>query len=447
MEAAAAIRDRLAARVRPAAAVNDRGATVLLIAPVTAAALSPGSTPYRDTYFGSLPAFLRDRGERPLLIGLPIADRRNTIRALSRRDDIPAASIAHYLRFRDIAAAAWQAARARLDCAGVRLPDGRDAAPVLRRAFASERGAMMYGALVERATRRALVRHPWARVMHTYENNPWERAVDHAAHGAAPRRDVTGYLHCAVLPSHLKNYIAPEETSLRPAPDRIVCMGPAAREIFLRLGDHDPARVLPGCALRGPTFAELARRAAPPRPVRTALVVLEGLPSMTALLRFLARALPHLSGRRILLRPHPVMPLSVLLPGSGVRLDAASGLDESRAPTLEAAIEEADAVIYQSSTAAMTALAMGVPLIKVRLDGTLEDDPLLDCNALKRVVSRPEDLPSAFGIFETMRQEIFDSEFARAREYLDRLMTPADDRTMAPFLRPASATAAVAARG
>jgi hypothetical protein len=432
-EIAAAIESRIVAWLHPARPMA--GAGVILVAPAMPDALRPDNSPYRDTYFGTLIEILAARGERPLLIGLPVGHRRRTVRALARRGDIPAASVAHYLRSADIIAAAWQLLTMRFETAGTRFPDGTEASRHIAAEIAGERGAMFQGLLVERALARALARHPRARVIHTYENNPWERAVDRAAHGAAPRRDVVGYLHCAVLPSHLKNFMAPEETAIRPAPDRIVCTGPAAREVFLRLGAHDPARVLAGGALRGSALSQLVPRRSPPSRIRTVLVVLEGLASMTELLRFLAAAAPA-GGRRILLRPHPVMPLSVLLPAAGITLDRARGLDESRAPALDDAIAEAQAVIYQSSTAAMTALALGVPLIKVRLPGALEDDPLFACDALKRVVDRPDRLAAALDDFEGMDQLTFDAELDRARGYLERYLAPADDAALACFAGP-----------
>ena len=432
-EVAAAIESRIVAWLCPARAIDDAG--VILVAPATPEALGSGNRPYRDTYFGALMETLRARGERPLLIGLPVGHRRRTVRALARRGDIPAASVAHHLRLGDIAAAAWRSLTTTLDGAAVRLPDGTDATPFVAGELGLERRSMFQGLLVERAMARVLARHPRARVIHTYENNPWERAVDRAAHRATPRRDVIGYLHCAVLPSHLKNFKAPEEDGIRPSPDRIVCTGPAAREVFLGLGAHDPARVLAGCALRGPALSALAPRRAPAERIRTVLAVLEGLKSMTSLLQFLAAAAPA-GDRRILIRAHPVMPLDVLLPAAGVSLDPARGLGASRAPGLVDAIAEAQAVIYQSSTAAMTALAMGVPLVKVRLPGPLEDDPLFACNALKRAIERPDQLQAALDAFEGMPQATFEAERARAHDYLDSYLAPANDAGLACFAGP-----------
>ena len=427
------------ARFHPAA--KREGADVIIVAPATPGPLAPDKMPYRDTYFGPLVDRLREKGETPLLIGLPIANRPETVRALGERGDIPAASPSHFLHLRDLAAAAWTAITARLQVPGdLGFPNGRPAGPAIRASLNTERPSMFQGLLVERAMRRALAQHPDARVLLTSENNPWERAVCRAAHGATPPRSVTGYLHCAVLPSHLKNYKAPEDGAVRPAPDRIVCTGPAAREVLLTLGAYDPKHVAPGCALRDTIPAGLRPRAAPPRRIGAALALLEGLPSMAELLRFLAAAAPGLEGCRILLRAHPMMPLDTLLPLAGIELDGRP-FAESQPRDLAAALEEADVAIYQSSSAAFSALAMGIPLIKIRLDDTLEDDPLLACTALKRVVRVPSELAGALSSIEATPPEKFSAEAVEARAYLDRYMAPVDDDALAPFGRRAPTAA------
>ena len=432
-EVAAAIRGVAVARANPARRVD--GVDVVIFAPASDAALVATGEIYRDTYFGPLADLLREDGETPLLFGLPVTSQRETVRALARRSDIPATSIYHWSGARDICVSLWQALATRLIIPRIVLPSGVAADRAIRTDLKDVRGDMFFGLLLERAVQRVLAAYPDARVIHTYENNPWEHAVDRAAHEATPRRHVTGYLHCAVLPSHLKNYRAEEEAGLRPEPDRIVCTGRAARDVFLGLGHHDPNRVSAGCALRGPSFAEIERRPGPPSRIGTILAVLEGLNSMADLLVFLAAAREHLSGCRILVRPHPTMPLSGLLARAGVTLDPAGGFAESATGSLETALAEADAVVYVSTTAAMTALAMGIPLIKVRLNSVLEDDPLFACDALKRTVDSPAQMAAAVSAFERMEQTAFDCDCAAARNYLDDYLTPPNEESLAPFRR------------
>ena len=431
---AAALEGWFIARVNPVAPIER--VDVLLIAPSDAATLARKDKPYHDTYFGPLMGYLRTAGEYPLLVGIPVATRRATVKALAKSGEIPAQSIFHTLRAGDIVVAAWRALNAGFNSVDVRLLDGRSALPHIELEFQRAKCDIFFGLIIEKATRRLLRIHQAARVIHTYENNPWEHAIDRAAHTDKVRRDVTGYLHCAVLPSHLKNYKAKEEAGLRPEPDRIICTGPAARDVFLSLGSHDSARVFPGCALREQDITTTAPRNAPPKRISTVLAVLEGSLSMTELIRFLAMAAACLKGRRILLCPHPVMPLKVLLPAAGIVLKRGGVLGESRASGLQEAIAEADAVVYQSSTAVMTALATGVPIIKVRLPATLEDDPLFACDALKQVVDAPEMMELAFNHFETMAQGTYEIERDRARAYLMDYLTPADEITVGNFLSP-----------
>ena len=155
---------------------------------------------------------------------------------------------------------------------------------------------------------------------------------------------------------------------------------------------------------------------------------------MVEFIRFLAMSATYLKGRRILLRPHPVMPLEVLLPAAGIELMPDGVLGESPATSLQEAIAEADTVVYQSSTAIMAALATGVPIIKVRMPGPLEDDPLFACDALKRVVDAPETLETACNQLESMTQATYETERDRALAYLKDYLRPADDSTMGCFL-------------
>lgn len=422
---------RFAALTHPARI--DSNTDIIVIVPALANALRPMG-PYNDTYFGPLLDELQARGELPMLLGNTVSDPA-TVRALGRRQDIPAASLSHFLRFTDILAALSRTLRIRFSNAGLTLPDGTDIRAFVDAEFARERANLFEGLLVETGMRRVLRICSRARVLHTYENNPWERAVDRAAHTAIPRRDVTGYLHCAVLPSHLKNYLSEEEQVLRPSPDRIVCTGPAARDIFLSLGRHEAEQVIAGCALRGAGLDSLDMRDGPPERIGVALAVLEALPSTATFLTFLARAADLMPGRKIFLRPHPAMPLQMLLPLAGLT-ELPAGLSESFATSLESAIAEADAVLYVSSTAAMTSLAMGVPVIKVRLDELLEDDPLFACDALKRVIERPDALEPAIAQLESMSPSEFTAEFERGRAYLRQYLAPADESGMRCFERP-----------
>ena len=84
--------------------------------------------------------------------------------------------------------------------------------------------------------------------------------------------------------------------------------------------------------------------------------------------------------------------------------------------------------------AAMTAVAMGLPVIKVTLEENVNDDPLINCNSLKKIISNPEDLDSTFIYFENMSHENFLQEAKNARNYVENYMAPLSHNTLKPFI-------------
>jgi hypothetical protein len=174
-EAAAAFEGWVVARRHPAQL--DRSANVIVVAPTADKTIGWQNEPYCDPYFGKLLDWLHAHGEAPLLIGLPQGDRRSAVAGLAERSDIPAAAFHHFLSLGDIVAAILQVARTCFKVPLLELPGGDNARSVIRADLAAARGDILFGLLVERAIGRALTLNPQARVIHTYENNPWERAV------------------------------------------------------------------------------------------------------------------------------------------------------------------------------------------------------------------------------------------------------------------------------
>lgn len=374
---------------------------------------------YEDVYFGSLTRMLEQHGERPLhlapLMCAPGQIRAVTAAAVTRG----IATLGHVLGLGDVLLSVGAAL-----CERVHWSGGDNA--LKRRALFR---SVIYSAqarMMERAFTRLLRQNPDARLIRIYENLPWERAVDLAARRFG--RPVIGYLHCAVLPSHLNYYLDPTEVPARPAPDRIVCTGSAARQVLLSLGHHDPKKVLPGMALRGPDATTL-----PPsrgqRPIRRILVLLEGLERMVHLLRVLeiaARDLPHLE---FAVRAHPMMPLEHLAALAGVATGAEAPLKPAPPGGLETALAETDAVIYQGTTAALTAALMGVPLLW--FDGALPvtDDPLFQCRDLKRGFSDTSSLAQAIAEFDGLDENAWNAGRQTVRAYAaSYLQAPSPER-------------------
>lgn len=335
---------------------------------------------YRDIYFGDLPRWLAEQGKRVVLAGGCAQGERPVLAHLMARRDC-----ASWLR-PSIVDATWGDLAAAFRVAvfpGVRLPSLPlggliDLRPLVARDLASERDAILTGALLHRVALRLLRRHSNARILHVYENNFWERSTYRAA--AAFSRSVVGYLHCAVLPGHLKNYAGQHEWAVRPHPQRIVTTGPDAAELLASLGSYPANMIVAGVALRDPP-ARVEEPTAPPQPGRV-LVLLEGLMSMAPLLRLCHEAALVRTDLQIVVRAHPDLPAARISRDAGFDFDR-SPLRSSDTDDLRADIAEAAVVVYQGTTAAITVGLLPRPLVRAALDARVDDDPLAGIDELK----------------------------------------------------------------
>ncbi|MEQ8195492.1 MAG: hypothetical protein RIB59_13485 [Rhodospirillales bacterium] len=389
--------------------------------------------PYRDAYFGNLAHWLENRGERVLILGQPQGEVFPTTDRCRSFDGFALATTGHALSLHDAFRLALSAFLSgfRLRLSGEGFPNFNG---LIRESLKHSVIHKGMGLIVKRSLQNLLDRNPNARVIHIYENNPWERGVALAAKNRPDPRDVIGFLHCAVLPAHLKNVVTPEEIPIRPAPDRIVCTGPAARDIFLSLGAHDPDRVFSGCNLRGPEFSRLVPRHDPPQTIHTVLVVLEGLEKMVGLLRFAECAARLSPGYRFIVRAHPAYPYERLARLAGIETGPAGPLRKSDIGDLQEDLERADAVLYQGSTVALIAGFMGIPLMRFEGDSLLTDDPLFDCDLLKRRVRQPQDVASAIRSFLSLPMNDYRIEMQQRQGYILRYLAPPSDQAHEPFL-------------
>ncbi|MBF0145233.1 MAG: hypothetical protein HQL84_07950 [Magnetococcales bacterium] len=388
---------------------------------------------YNDIYFDRLPYELNKTEGTTVVFGFPYDFRTELFSHIRRITSIPLCTCWDFLTFGDV----WRSIRWAYTqkIRGVQLdnPTGINTVDLvqwdLRRMSI---GIIANGYMLQQSLRRFLLANPECRVIHMYENNPWERACAIAAKSLPNPRSVTGYLHCAVLKSHLKNHISPEETLLRPAPDMIVCTGSASRSMFLSLGAHHPQYVAVGCAFRDSnTMTQLRRH--PPRQVKRIVVLFEGLPSVIPVLRWIAHVSKGNHALTFIIRGHPVMPAREIAAKAGVTLTDAGPVAESHPGDLAQAILEGEVVLYISSTAVMTAVRLGVPVIHLKSSDILEEDPLIDCPYMKRVAHSLGDIERHVREFESMSETQYHLEMKQATDFLDQLYAKPTPENMKPF--------------
>ena len=374
------------------------------------------STPPTDTYFGPLPEYMAQRDHVVMVFGdlldrLPPRRRGYHSSAVS-----PVVTRGSVLSTWDILSAHVRAFASRISVPASLNFDNPKLASLVRRDIYANRGAIVSGLLFERALGRVAKSFRPTQIIHSCENNPWERACSRVASTMTPKPEVAGYMHCAVLLSHTKIIITEKEKLVRPRPQRVICTGTRARDIMVRFGGHSPDEVEAGCALRYGYLWQIPPRKGLNRPVQNILVVLEGLPTMSWFIRFVYDALAGGDKLRTTIRTHPSYKFD--------RLFHAAGLSESDLRTLRISdrksimddFADADLVVYKGSTAAIEAGYLGIPLIHVESQNILTDDPLFEITSLKQVVRSPEQLIPAIHKFTAME----DGEFYRQHEMLQK---------------------------
>jgi hypothetical protein len=389
---------------------------------------------YQDVYFGSLHESLVSSGQQVLYCGFPEGDAARIFAATARRHDVLIVGYAHVLTFIDVGRAVVHALRSRFIVPPLPLPWGGDAAPLVRADLRLERISILEGRLIRLAMQRLLDMHPQARLINMYENNGWERANYQAAKRTVPTRSVTGYLHCAILRSHLKNRFPREEHALRPMPDCVVTTGEAARTLLLDIGDYPPGILKAGCGLRRPLLSQVAQLSPPKRPVQTILALFEGLASVIPAMRLFERAAKARSDLRFLVRCHPQFPIESLAPAAGVPYGPSEAIDLSRPAALADAVAEADVVAYVSSTAALYALYGGRPVIKLDIDETVDDDPLTSCQTFKWHAATVAQFITALAEIDALSPDAAAAQLFEARRYLESYLREPAEVALQPLL-------------
>jgi len=354
---------------------------------------------FTDGYFGTLARWGGTHGVAAATV--PIIHTSAPYRAALRRFRqapgpflIPSA----FLRAGDLWGAAWRSLGPRPGRRALPPFQGIDLADLVQedegRAWERTRGAdlRLMEAMVG-GWRRCGV--PIARVVYPFENHIWERALIRAVREHFPGARLVGYQH-ARAPRLLLNYfIAEAEAPVMPLPDRIVTNGAHTAALLARSG-YGPARIVPGGTFRHRYLLERGpqsvRRAADTPGERPTILLTPGI-GLSEGAELVGKALRAFGGDaryRLLLKCHPMTPLSRITAALGVR-DLPAHFEVTGEP-IPRLLETCDVLVYAGSTTCLEAIACGVPCVNLLPDADLDLDPLEDFPELRECAATAEDL-------------------------------------------------------
>ncbi|CAA7613620.1 conserved hypothetical protein [Candidatus Terasakiella magnetica] len=190
-----------------------------------------------------------------------------------------------------------------------------------------------------------------------WENHGWERDLARAARSLAIA--TVGYQHATVGRYELNYHMAANRDGFESVPDQVLCAGGLTRAALTRWGLPE-GRSRIGGALRYPD-----RRGPRYDPAAPVFVALPGDRALALQLVAAAQALARQTGRRVLVRPHPIYDVAVAETERVSR--AAAGLDGQTAVS---------AVVYAATTVGLEAILYGLPTIRFIARGCIAPDIL-----------------------------------------------------------------------
>lgn len=393
---------------------------------------------YRDIFFGDLPGAIAARGGHPLIFGAIIEPYSANLGRL-RRDHggLPVIPMDYFVSWNDLWDCFLIAFYRRCHDFPLRVSarlNGIDAGFLIREDMRRNcRESRFFSDLWYQACAKALLRHVQVSTLYyPFENLSRERMLAMAFRAHSPQSRLVGYQHAALTPAHLNFRLGKDEAEVLPLPDSIVTMGEVTRHFMIERGGFPEALLRAGCALRQRLCAPApaGRKSAGDGRPRLLVALATSPEEYAGVLRLLDQTFSSdPSQPEIILRPHPVIPLS-----RGLRLSGPVGFRFSEDEgTADAALAKADAVLYVSSTMGLEAVRRGIPAVCLDLGGFLDADPLHDLVDLKWTARDPASLRAALKEISGLPAQRLEDLRRGAANYAARYGPPASPQGLEPF--------------
>jgi hypothetical protein len=311
---------------------------------------------------------------------------------------------------------------------------GRDLGSIVRAEIRKEcGGSSFFLNLLEYYSIRSFARRVrFSRALYPFEHRSWEGMFIAGLRKEKPQVRIIGYQHTSIAPKHTNFLLGKDEARDIALPDKIICMGEAARRIMEEIGNFPAGLLKTGCALRQNIMRPQDYRRSDVGDISNILVALTtDTQEYFKVLRFLDRALRADNTYNIRVRPHPITEIERgrwLPPGLSFKFEI------DRDKDLNNSLSWAHLVIYASSTVSVEAIERGIPVLCLDLGEKLYPDPLFQLRDFKWQVCRPEELIGVIRGIKAMPQDEFGAAKERAAKYAAEYIYPATEERLANFL-------------
>ncbi|MHB8104022.1 MAG: hypothetical protein ACYDG5_00580 [Dehalococcoidales bacterium] len=391
---------------------------------------------YRDNYFGGLAHHLKTKGKKVCIVPriLSTVPYRQTLKKLEKRLDcfiLPEA----FLTIPDVCRIFIKTA--------LNLPRKRsfpafesmDISALVRHDLVRDwwANALTANLLLYKAIER------WkdagisiATTIYPYENQVWEKAYLLAFRKFYPSAKLVGYQHSTVPKMLLNHFFSNAEKPILPFPDKVVTAGKHTEKLLKESG-YDPAKVIRGGAIR---YIDLLKKKTPTAKRDTLNPVILVTPSIDRnetleLTWKVLKAFGDTPQYKIVFKFHPDCPYSYIA-------DKLEKMPEHfiiSEKTVSDLLPESSVLLYTSSSAALEALALGIPIVHIESDFTIDRDNLGDFPSnVRESASTSDDIVKAVQKLLKMSEMELSRQRKLWSEVVAEMFGPVDESTFDLFL-------------
>lgn len=390
---------------------------------------------YHDSFFGVLPSYLVRKGKRVLIVAGSIGDFKSIVEKINNVDGYFIITEELLLGYADPIRVAFDTHFNRIQIKDKIDLDGLDVSEILRVEIDKEfKGQQILRDYLHFYYAKRLSKIIKIDTFTTiYENNAWEKMWFLALKKHSPQTKTIGYQHTILCEASINMILSKYEKNIVPIPDKINTLGNVTKNYLETHGNYNENRIKASCALRFETLN--VSDVVPRNRSNNILLVLGGIiPRAIDMINFVSGALKNNEKYKIIIRPHPALPLYILKQKLDLKLEKHDLFSVSANLSIEEDMQEVDIVIYDASTISLESLMMGIPVIHVALQDMLSYDNLFQCNHFKWTASNEEELARIIDAIYELNDKIYYYEQAQARKYVEDYLSKVTDERLDEFI-------------
>ena len=267
----------------------------------------------------------------------------------------------------------------------------------------------------------------------TYENINWERLFIKSVRLNSPNTTILGFQHAAISLACTNYFITADEEKNSPIPDYIITTGEAPARIIRDYSNIKKTPVISGCSFR---LSNESQQHKPTRSLKKALLVaLDGSSESLECIQLIISQIDKLKNWEIILRPHPIFPISSCLKGSDINLNHYSNIVVSKANSIIDDLKNCSIVLYRGSTVAFEAIRYARPIIHLKQSELINYDPLYELDEFKQVITIESSIIKSLNKLISLTDEEYQSQLLEAQSYVNSYFEAVSNEKLEDIIR------------